>query len=104
MFIVKGVNVYPTAIQDIVMNLRPSTTGVVRIIKESTDYSISGPLIIKVERGHDRSVESDSDLVVEIENLVSEICKCRVKVIVVSAGTYPAPGREKVSLVEKSYS
>ena len=104
MFIVKGVNVYPTAIQDIVMNLRPSTTGVVRIVKESADYSISGPLIIKVERGYDRSFESDSDLVVEIENLVSEICKCRVKVTVVSAGTYPAPGREKVSLVEKSYS
>lgn len=104
MFIVKGVNVYPSAILDIVLGLRPMTTGAMRILKESPDYAISGPLRIRVERSSDLTPEQSSALAKHVEQLISDLCRCRTIIELVPPGTYPLPGRDKVVLVEKAYS
>jgi phenylacetate-CoA ligase len=100
MFIVKGVNVYPTAIYDIVQGLRPEVTGAMRIVKESPSHSIGGPLRVRVESAAAIGTEQADALRERIETRIHELCRCRANVEVVPPGTYPAPGREKVSLIE----
>ncbi len=100
MFIVKGVNVYPSAIQDVVVGLRPATTGAVVVVKNTPEYAISTPLKVKVERG----MATDAGEVVRVvQQRIHEVLRCRVDVEVVEPGTLPKPGREKVSLIEKRY-
>lgn len=103
MFIVKGVNVYPTAIQDIIVSMRPSTTGAVTVVKETPDYTIPGPLHIRVERGEETALENVTQLASRIEQRIHEMLRCRVTVEILEPGTLPRPGREKVALVEKRY-
>lgn len=103
MFIVKGVNVYPTAIQDIVIGLRPATTGAVSIVKETPEYTIPGPLLVRVERGGATPAGNERHLAVQLEERIHELLRCRVVVEILEPGTLPKPGREKVALVEKRY-
>jgi phenylacetate-CoA ligase len=103
MFIVKGVNVYPTAIQDIVVSMRPATTGALVVVKDTPEYTIPGPLHIRVERGDGTPPAEVAQLARQIESRVHDMLRCRVTVEILEPGTLPKPGREKVGLVEKRY-
>ncbi len=100
MFIVKGVNVYPSAIQEIVVGMRPATTGGMVVVKETPEYAISGPLRIRVERSEDTAGDELRQL---LEGRMREQLRCRVEVEILEPGTLPKPGRAKVSLIEKRY-
>lgn len=52
--IVPGVNVFPTAVRDLVQNLRPRTTGAVQVVWTAPDPASSSPLRIEAEREDDR--------------------------------------------------
>lgn len=101
MIIVRGVNVYPTAIQDIVLNMRPDTTGAMRVVKDSPLHASPGPLRVRVERGEEVRPEDEPELARRVERAIHELCRARALVEIVPPGTFPKPGREKVSLVEK---
>jgi phenylacetate-CoA ligase len=101
MFIVKGVNVYPTAIQDIVMGFRPRTTGAMRIVRTDDRYSIPGPLRVRVELSSAVAVADELDLVARLAQEILDLCRCRATIDLVPPGTFPPPGREKVTLVEE---
>ena len=103
MMIIKGVNFFPSALQDIVLGFRPATTGSVRIIKHEPEYAWPGPLHVRVERGEGRSADDDHDLRSKLTRAISDMCRVRAEVEVVSFGTYPSPGREKVRIIEKVY-
>src|SRR5207302_5750004 len=49
MFIVRGVNVYPTAILSIVGEFRPRATGRARVVREGSETSITPPVPVEVE-------------------------------------------------------
>ena len=49
MFIVRGVNVYPSAILAVVGNFRPRVTGRARVVRPSGDVSVTPPVPIEVE-------------------------------------------------------
>ena len=103
LLIIKGVNFYPSALQDIVLGMRPRTSGTVRIIKEEPEYTWPGPLKISVERGEDESADHDKEMASNLTQAISDLCRVRATVDVVPFGTYPPPGREKVRLIEKVY-
>ncbi len=103
LMIIKGVNFFPTALQDIVMGMRPATSGSVRILKHEPEYAWPGPLHVRVERGETGSPEGDRELRSKLTQAISDLCRVNATVEVVSFGTYPSPGREKVRLVEKMY-
>lgn len=103
LMIIKGVNFFPTALQDIVLGMRPATSGAVRILKHEPEYAWPGPLHVRVERGETRSSEEDDQLRSKLTQAISDLCRVRATVEVVSFGTYPSPGREKVRLIEKIY-
>ena len=64
MFIVRGVNVYPTAILSVVGGYRPRVTGRARVVRKRGEVSVTPPVPIEVEvaDGH----ESDPELVAEL--------------------------------------
>ena len=101
--IIKGVNFFPSALQDIVLGFRPATTGSVRIIKHEPEYAWPGPLHVRVERGETCSPDDDDELRSKLAQAISDMCRVRARVEVVSFGTYPSPGREKVRIIEKVY-
>ncbi|MDQ2942079.1 MAG: hypothetical protein M3R21_00215, partial [Candidatus Dormibacteraeota bacterium] len=49
MFIVRGVNVHPTAILSVVSNFRPRVTGRARVVRQSGEISVIPPVPIEVE-------------------------------------------------------
>ncbi len=49
MFIVRGVNVHPTAILSVVGNFRPRVTGRARVVRQSGEVSVTPPVPIEVE-------------------------------------------------------
>jgi len=65
MFIVLGVNVYPSAILAVVGDFRPRVTGRARVVRPGTDVGIEPPVPIEVEVGDDHS--GDPGLAGEIE-------------------------------------
>lgn len=68
MFIVRGVNVYPSAILSIVAEFRPRLTGRARVVRSGTETSIEPPIPVEVEirDGH----EPDPTLATEVENAI----------------------------------
>ncbi len=59
MLIVKGVNIYPTAIQGAIMGHRPHVTGTFRIVLNRPGPKVAPPLRIRIERG-DHLTEADT--------------------------------------------
>lgn len=51
MLILRGVNVFPSAIKDVVMSLRPRTTGEIQILLDRPGPRVEPPLKIQVEHG-----------------------------------------------------
>lgn len=54
MFIVRGVNVYPSAVQAVVGEFRPQVTGRIRCVLEGESVSVPAPVLIHVEVPEDR--------------------------------------------------
>jgi len=55
MLIVSGVNVYPSAVRDVVSTLTPRVTGEILIRLSEPPPSVEPPMKIKVEHGHEPS-------------------------------------------------
>lgn len=49
MFIVRGVNVYPSAVQAVIGEYRPAVTGRVRIVLEGDGVSVPAPVLVQAE-------------------------------------------------------
>jgi len=60
-------------------------------------------LVDRVERGEGRSPDDDEELRSKLAQAISDMCRVRARVEVVSFGTYPSPGRKKVRIIEKVY-
>ncbi|MED4752499.1 phenylacetate--CoA ligase family protein [Brevibacillus choshinensis] len=70
MLIVRGVNVFPSAIKDIVNSFRPKTTGEIRIVLNEKPPLAEPPLPIKVEYAKDLSAEEMGSLKKELESML----------------------------------
>jgi phenylacetate-CoA ligase len=90
MFIVRGVNVYPTAILSIVGDFRPRVTGRARVIRDGSETSITPPVPIEVEVP--TGLESDQGLVGEIENAIHSKLLFRGKVTLVAEDAFGEAG------------
>lgn len=101
MLIVQGVNVYPSAIRNIVSSLAPRTTGAIEVqLKEPPPDGWSPPIKIKVEHG-----KEPGDLATlknEIEALLREKLIFRSDVELVPPDTLPKY-EYKAKLVRKLY-
>jgi phenylacetate-CoA ligase len=99
MLIVKGVNVWPTAVQELVLKFRPRTTGAMRIILDFPGHATSGPLRVRIEHAANLSDQERADLRDDIARQIRQLLIIRAEVELVPPDTLEKPGATKVSLV-----
>lgn len=99
MLIVRGINVFPSAIRDVVMGLRPKTSGEFRIIADFEGHSTQRPLRIRVERGDSADAAGDADLKQEIESTLATRLSAKFDTEIVAFHSFERPGAAKVNLI-----
>jgi phenylacetate-CoA ligase len=77
MLIIKGVNLYPSALKGLVNELEPRTTGALRIILEQPGPLVKPPLKIRIEHGFQNPSEEDKH---QLVNELTELIKIRLRV------------------------
>ncbi len=100
MLILLGVNVFPSAIKDVVSAFRPQVTGEIQVVLDSPGPKVEPPLKIRVE--HSSEVRNLDLLRKEIEDELRSKLIFAPKVELVPPGTLPR-FEMKAQLVYKAY-
>ena len=87
MLIIAGVNVWPSAVSDVVMSLHPRTTGAMQILLWAPPPKVAPPLQLQVEHGSEAG--ELNALKRELEQLIREKLIVRAAVELVPPGTLP---------------
>ena len=87
MLIVSGVNIYPSAVRDVISTLAPMVTGEIQIQVTEPPPGVTPPLKIRVE--HAREPGDLQQLKVKIEMLLREKLVFRAQVDLVPPGSLP---------------
>jgi phenylacetate-CoA ligase len=90
MFIVRGVNVYPSAILAVVGQFRPRVTGRARVIRNTADVSIMPPVPIEVEVKEKDG--GDARLKADIEDAIHRTLIFRAKVDLIPEESFGESG------------
>ncbi|MFB6097028.1 MAG: phenylacetate--CoA ligase family protein [Haloferacaceae archaeon] len=98
MFIVRGVNVFPSAVKSVVADL-PGTTAHLRIHLPEGQTHVDAPVPITVERTTDADVDAEA-LAERVQTALRERLVFRADVDVVPAGTLDRP-QYKARLIER---
>ncbi|WP_051248070.1 phenylacetate--CoA ligase family protein [Nocardioides halotolerans] len=101
MLLVRGINVWPTAVQEIVAGYAPRTTGAMRIVLDFEGYTTNDHLRIEVERGTEATTDDDATLARDITSAIRSKLVFQADVHVVGPGEIEPPGAGKVKLVER---
>jgi phenylacetate-CoA ligase len=101
MVIIRGVNVYPGALREMVQKFFPTMNGEMRFVVPSNSESVHDSPTLKVEVRS--SVESDETMAVcrALEERVQDVLRIRVVVQPVALGSLSTSGR-KSQLIERS--
>jgi phenylacetate-CoA ligase len=90
MFIVRGVNVYPSAILAVVGEFRPRVTGRARVVRQGVGVSVDPPVPIEVEVPAQH--HADAGLAASIESAVHTKLTFRSKVVLVTETAFGEAG------------
>jgi phenylacetate-CoA ligase len=100
MLLVRGINVWPTAVHEVVAGFRPRATGVMQIVADFEGYTTQRPLRVQVERA---SIEVDAgELASDIERSLSSRLVFSAVVECLDPGVLEPPGAAKVKLVHRA--
>ena len=100
MLIVLGVNVFPSAVKDVVSSFHPRTTGEIQIVLDQPGPKVVPPL--KVVAEYAGATSDASRLKSEIESRIKAILTVPASVDLVAAGTLPR-FEMKGQLVKRAY-
>ncbi|MFG2658548.1 phenylacetate--CoA ligase family protein [Streptomyces sp. NPDC048425] len=101
MLIVRGINVFPSAIKELVVELAPATTGEMRIRANFEGHSTQRPLPLVVEHATGVSLEQQQDLRNSLEQRIRSALNVKTVVELVPEGTLKRPDHVKVALIER---
>jgi phenylacetate-CoA ligase len=99
MFIVRGVNIYPSAILSVVGEFRPRVTGRSRVVRTGPDTSIEPPVPVEVEVTERHA--SDADLIKEVEDAIHSRLLFRARVTLVPEADFGESGYKTRLTVRK---
>lgn len=100
MMLVRGVNVYPHAVKDVVMGLRPRVTGEIRIVRYSDSPVVEPPMQLRVEHASGQSPDDIAATAGEIEARINQLLRFRAQVEMVPPGSFGGT-HHKTNLFEK---
>ena len=90
MFIVRGVNIYPSAILSVVGDFRPRVTGRARVVRTGPETSIEPPIPVEVEVTERHA--SDPELIKEMEDTIHSRLLFRARVALVPEADFGEAG------------
>ncbi len=90
MLLVKGVNVFPSAVRDVVLTLGDKVTGSVRIVRDGEGPVVKPPVTVKVECSGSPSEDGKTKLADEIEERLQRQLRFRAEVMLFDEGDLPA--------------
>jgi phenylacetate-CoA ligase len=99
MLVCRGVNVYPSALQDVINGLKPLTTGLFKILVDFPGHSTDRPLRLSVES--DAAGSADQNVAERVASTVKDRLNVKVVVEIVPGGTYQSPASRKPVLIER---
>ena len=101
MLIVKGINVFPSAVRDVVTGFEPLTTGNLRIVADFPGYTTQRPLRIKVE--YAPGLAGDGGAIERLRQELGErlrgLLNFAPAVEMVPPDTFEKPGIHKIALI-----
>ncbi|MEP1589081.1 MAG: phenylacetate--CoA ligase family protein, partial [Sulfitobacter sp.] len=103
MLIVRGANVFPSAINSVITEMVPETNGVMRIVADFEGHTTQGALKVIVERGPGRDPADDNTLKKRIEQRLRDSLVFKADVHLVAPDTFEKPGAAKVAFVLREY-
>lgn len=105
MLIVKGVNIYPTAIKDAIARYHPKTTGVLKILLDQPPPLVKPPLKLKVEYESSLKQEEQEALKEELKKYIRDNLRVNPEIELVPSGSIPietgATGKVKLTEIVK---
>src|SRR2546421_420030 len=99
MFIVRGVNIYPSAILSVVGEFRPRVTGRARVVRTGPETSIEPPVPVEVEVTERHN--SDPELIQQLEGAIHSRLMFRSKVDLVLESDFGEAGYKTRLTVRK---
>ena len=102
MLIVKGVNIFPSAVQDVVSGLRPKVTGAIEIQLAVPGPRVEGLLKINVEVGQGVAPEAYDSVGREVMEVIKKRLYFTPEIIIVPPDTLPKY-ELKAKLIRKIY-
>ena len=99
MLLVRGVNVYPHAIKDVIAGFAPRVTGLFKIVLEAPPPVVEPPVELRVEIADG---EDEVAVAFDIEDRIHELLRFRARVETVSTGTFEGT-HHKAKLFERRY-
>lgn len=103
MLIVRGANVFPSAIHSIVNEMVPETNGVMRVVADFEGHTTQEALKIIVERGPALKPEADPTLKKKIEQRLRDALVFKADVRIVDPDTFEKPGAAKIAFVLRKF-
>ncbi len=101
MLIVRGINLFPSAVKELIVEMRPETTGEMRIRADFEGHSTQRPLRVVVEYADGIDDAGQAELKQTIESRVRSALNVKTIVDLVPDGTLQRPDHVKVALVER---
>jgi phenylacetate-CoA ligase len=98
MLIVRGVNLFPSAVQDVVAAMQPLVGGAVRVLADFVGHTTQGNLKLLVERAPGAAAASDEATAEQVANRIRNALAVKAEVRLVRHGFFDAPGAQKVAL------
>jgi phenylacetate-CoA ligase len=101
MLIVRGINVWPSAVREIALGFQPRLTGNLRVIADFEGHSTVDRLHIRVEHAPHLSADEIRDVGAEMERRITQVLAFRPRLELVPTGVLPEAGVNKTALVER---
>ncbi|MFQ5340114.1 MAG: phenylacetate--CoA ligase family protein [Anaerolineae bacterium] len=102
MLIVKGINVYPAAVRNVVAGFAPRVTGAMRIVLDEPGPRITPPLLLRIEHGTDVGQDDLPALRAQLEEHIRDLLRFRPKIELVPPGSLERSAH-KTKLIIKRY-
>lgn len=101
MLIVRGINVWPSAVREIVIGFQPRLTGNVRIVADFEGHATEQRLKVRVEYRAELSRDELAVVTDELERRITQVLAFRPRLEMVPVGVLPEAGVNKTALVER---
>ncbi|MBU2602460.1 MAG: phenylacetate--CoA ligase family protein [Actinobacteria bacterium] len=102
MLIVKGINVYPAAVRDVVAELAPRVTGAMRIVLDQEGPKVPSPLLLRIEHREGLEEAECAALSEQLEQRIRDLLRFRPTIELLPPGSLERSAH-KTKLIVKRY-